>query len=398
MNYWHMQLHPTDSKTITKEVVAKILREKSVIGLGKWKNGEIPIRQFKNDVKLGDIIAIKRGGTPIALVKINGEYWLEEEVDDSFDWFPHRRKVEVLDFYKESYGFNIPQKRGTLSICKDLSTPTSQTIINWYKMSMKNESVEKSVNLLEQKHQIILQGPPGTGKTYQAKKIAAQLTDNDNDKLKLIQFHPAYTYEDFVRGIVAKPTENGGITYEVKNKILAELAQRAKGSPNSSYVLIIDEINRANLPAVLGELIYALEYRGEPVTSMYEYDKEREIILPKNLYIIGTMNTADRSVGHIDYAIRRRFAFVDVLPDRNVIEHDAAKQLFDNVQELFTDEFLTPDFNKDDVAIGHSYFLVKDDNELKIRLKYEIKPILKEYLKDGILMESAVEKIENLNV
>ena len=191
---------------------------------------------------------------------------------------------------------------------------------------------------------------------------------------------------------------NAPLAYNVENKILAEFAQKAIDNPNGNYVLIIDEINRANLPAVLGELIYALEYRSEPVTSVYEYEGEREIILPRNLFIIGTMNTADRSVGHIDYAIRRRFAFVDVLPDATVIENDKAKTLFSTIKTLFTNDFLSPDFKAKDVMIGHSYFLVKDDEDLKIKLEFEIKPILREYLKDGIFLEIANDKIESLNV
>lgn len=215
---------------------------------------------------------------------------------------------------------------------------------------------------------------------------------------QIIQFHPAYSYEDFVRGIVAETDDNGNISYNVENKVLADFAKKAQEDPNGNYVLIIDEINRANLPSVLGELIYALEYRGDPVVSMYEYGNSgREIILPKNLYIIGTMNTADRSVGHIDYAIRRRFAFVDVQPNETIIENQKAKSLFKDVDSLFK-EYLSPDFQKDDVMIGHSYFLAQDENKLRIKLDYEIKSILKEYLKDGILLESAAVHIENLKV
>lgn len=217
-------------------------------------------------------------------------------------------------------------------------------------------------------------------------------------EFEIIQFHPAYSYEDFVRGIVAETTESGNVSYQVENKILADFAQKATDNPNGNYVLIIDEINRANLPSVLGELIYALEYRNEPVTSMYEYEGEREIALPKNLFIIGTMNTADRSVGHIDYAIRRRFAFVDIFPDENVIQNPIAKTLFNEIKILFGNEFLSPDFKAKDVMIGHSYFLVKDEDELRIKLNFEIKPILREYLKDGIFLETANEKIELLNV
>ena len=147
----------------------------------------------------------------------------------------------------------------------------------------------------------------------------------------------------------------------------------------------------------MGELIYALEYRDdESMESMYEYEGKRNIKLPSNLYIIGTMNTADRSVGHIDYAIRRRFAFVDILPDETVITNDKAKKLFGEVTNLFLSKYLSPDFHKNDVQIGHSYFIVKDDSELATKWKYEIKPILNEYIKDGILLSEAQEVIDSL--
>jgi len=193
-----------------------------------------------------------------------------------------------------------------------------------------------------------------------------------------------------------------------------------KEVPLKKYVLIIDEINRANLPAVLGELIYALEYRGESVESMYEKDGERKIIMPPNLYIIGTMNTADRSVGHIDYAIRRRFAFVYVLPKLIPELTENGKNLFLKLAKLFCKEFrendlslenseyLATDFKPTDVMLGHSYFLVKDeerknlnipdDEILKIKLEYEVKPILREYLKDGVLLNSEKDYIECLSI
>lgn len=168
-----------------------------------------------------------------------------------------------------------------------------------------------------------------------------------------------------------------------------------------NYVLIIDEINRANLSSVLGELIYALEYRGETVESMYTVDGNNELILPPNLYIIGTMNTADRSVGHIDYAIRRRFAFVDLLPKDLTSElgDEFHKTLFDQVADLFATH-LSPEFELKDVQLGHSYFIDKtaDGGTMPIRLQYEIKPILIEYVKDGILIgDDILQTIMNLS-
>ena len=187
------------------------------------------------------------------------------------------------------------------------------------------------------------------------------------------------------------------------------------------YVLIIDEINRANLPAVLGELIYALEYRGDKVESMYDIDGDKSLVLPPNLLIIGTMNTADRSVGHIDYAIRRRFAFVDVLPTMQPIR-DAGKEYFKKVSSLFiknidavvngsnqileSSDYLAADFRPEDVWLGHSYFITKEKDEngqpldevaqMKIKLRFEIAPLLKEYVKDGILYPTAQKTIDEL--
>jgi len=296
------------------------------------------------------------------------------------------------------------------SLCfKDL-IDTYQEYINIIKNDNSKEKamLAEKTNLLECQKQIILQGPPGTGKTRLAKQIANFMINGEvdpkidgiKDQVKLIQFHPSYSYEDFVRGIVAK--SNGvKIEYKTENKILAEMAKQANedleknGENANQYILIIDEINRANLSSVLGELIYALEYRDEAVESMYTLDDgTRDITLPSNLYIIGTMNTADRSVGHIDYAIRRRFAFEDVLPDISKINLEEGKNLFNKVEGIFQE--ISPDFNKEDVMLGHSYFIAENLEELEKKLEYQIEPLLKEYIKDGVLNENAKEKIDGL--
>lgn len=279
---------------------------------------------------------------------------------------------------------------------------------------MINHSAEKYKNL-------ILQGPPGTGKTRLAKQIAEWLTNSEekphsiiqaidkrifqkepeiegNEQVKLIQFHPSYTYEDFVRGIKVN-AEGDKIRYDVENRILASFAEEAAKPENQhkAYVLIIDEINRANLTSVLGELIYALEYRGKSVNSLYKLnDGSNEIMLPHNLYVIGTMNTADRSVSHIDYAIRRRFTFIPVPSNDSAVTHNKAKALFLAIKIIF-DQHTSPEFDQQSIQIGHSYFLV-DDNEIQMKLKYEIKPLLLEYVNDGVLLESARDKINDLNV
>lgn len=166
-------------------------------------------------------------------------------------------------------------------------------------------------------------------------------------------------------------------------------------------------------------MIYALEYRGEEVESMYTVNGDNKLILPPNLYIIGTMNTADRSVGHIDYAIRRRFSFVDVLPKNLSTEEGVTfdSDLFKQVSLLFVKEFelqkdyskekikraetLSEEFDPKDVWLGHSYFIDKtsDGGNMQMRLDYEIKPVLLEYVKDGVLIGNDIlEKINNLKV
>ena len=404
---------------------------------------------------------------------------------------------------------------------------SNANLIKENKMNTESK-IQKYINLLHYKPQIILQGPPGTGKTREAKRIARMLLGlaedtplEGSEQFKLIQFHPSYSYEDFVRGIVAKPNEEGdGIVYTAENKVLAEFAKKAlnnwnkaqqdtqtqkeqgvfeafieyvkeelaqnedykypltesiyifdaddkrfkyKGDnweahrkglnmnyidikriiesgikdrqgitkltnigglarqhasyflriiekyyefrknykpiidkiPLKNFVLIIDEINRANLSAVLGELIYALEYRGEAVQSMYTIDEDNSLVLPPNLYIIGTMNTADRSVGHIDYAIRRRFAFVNVLPEDLTSElgNQFESVLFAKVTSLFNTN-LSSEFKKEDVQLGHSYFIT-EHTPINIRWEYEIKPILLEYVKDGILIGEGIETTIN---
>jgi len=274
--------------------------------------------------------------------------------------------------------------------------------------SMEKAMITDFVDILKEQKQIILQGPPGTGKTRLAKQISRFIINRETEpfisdlknNVKLIQFHPSYNYEDFVRGIIAL-TNNNQVEYKVENKTLAQFAERAKNNKDQPYVLIIDEINRSDLSSVLGELIYALEYRDEPVDSMYEKDGSRELILPSNLYIIGTMNTADRSIGHIDYAIRRRFVFCDVLSDKNILDnYPKGKILYEIIERIFTKDFISPEFEISDIMIGHSYFITNIDNdenidELSKKFIYQVLPLIKEYFKDGIFHSKPEIKLGN---
>lgn len=309
-----------------------------------------------------------------------------------------------------------------------------------HKLNTDTETKEISDILKNHLPQIILQGPPGTGKTYTAMNVAEYFILNtvsvdkfgqnkrlrDSGRFEFIQFHPSYSYEDFIQGISAEIDEdNQQVQYRVENRVLMTFAKKAldayEAKKNDSsvepYVLVIDEINRADLMTVLGELIYALEYRGNAVKTLYGRDEENnQLILPPNLYIIGTMNTADRSTGSLDYAIRRRFSFYPILPkasenlSKNQYFHAEA---FEAVSRLFIENFesysqnptisltrsiyLSEEFNPEDVWIGQSYFITENGEDknrhLSYKIKYAVIPLILEYIKDGILYENAREYI-----
>lgn len=213
-------------------------------------------------------------------------------------------------------------------------------------------------DLLDERRQLIFYGPPGTGKTWIAQKLAADLVGPE--QVKLVQFHPAYTYEDFFEGYRPTPgATSGTISFDLRAGPLRQLVNRAREHPDQAFVLIIDEINRANLAKVFGELYFLLEYRDQAVDLLYSSDEEG-FTLPTNLYVIGTMNTADRSIALLDAAMRRRFAFVELSPDieptRSLLvrwstHHGLGSTAADLLAEL-NRRIDDPDFR-----IGPSYFM-----------------------------------------
>jgi MoxR-like ATPase len=178
------------------------------------------------------------------------------------------------------------------------------------KLLMDQAELQEITDLLWERKQVIFYGPPGTGKTYLATRLARQLTVDG--AVKLVQFHPSYTYEDFFEGFRPQPGESGGLTFTLRPGPFRDFAEVAKDNPTTPHILIIDEINRANLAKVFGELYFLLEYRNESISL--QYSPKEEFTLPENLFLIGTMNTADRSIARIDTAMRRRFAFIELDP------------------------------------------------------------------------------------
>ncbi|MDE2788508.1 MAG: AAA family ATPase [Chloroflexota bacterium] len=234
--------------------------------------------------------------------------------------------------------------------------------------------------LLEDKKQVILQGPPGTGKTYVAQDLAQHLADS-KDLVTLVQFHPSYAYEDFVQGY--RPALVGGHTgFQLTDGPLLRAAQQAEEEPDAKHFLIIDEINRGNLAKVFGELYFLLEYRNSEINLQYTDEPFR---LPSNLYIIGTMNTADRSIALVDLALRRRFYFVEFHPDKWPVQGLLRRYLgaggigwiadvVDKANGMLSDD--------PNAAIGPSYFMKPglDEAAIKRIWKYGVLPYIEERL------------------
>lgn len=251
---------------------------------------------------------------------------------------------------------------------------------------MAAEAYDSLVGLLRQKKNVILQGAPGVGKTFTAKRLAySMLGVKDDEQIEMVQFHQNFSYEDFIMGY--KPTENGG--FELRNGIFYNFCRKAKSNPDKQYFFIIDEINRGNLSKIFGELLMLIEngYRGKNIKLAYTGE---DFTVPENVYIIGMMNTADRSLAMIDYALRRRFSFFEMEPG---FLTDGFKQYQASLHDETFDRVIAAIVNLNKVianddslgagfCIGHSYFCDQEavgKEWLTNVVNYDIAPMLKEY-------------------
>jgi 5-methylcytosine-specific restriction protein B len=246
-----------------------------------------------------------------------------------------------------------------------------------------------TVDLLREKKQIVLYGPPGTGKTYLAQALAQFLTGQTDNAYRLVQFHPSYSYEDFFEGFRPRATGDGGVGFALEPGPFKQLVSDAKDDPSQAYILIIDEINRANLAKVFGELYFLLEYRNRSIQLQYSPTEDFE--LPPNVYLIGTMNTADRSIALVDAAMRRRFYFQSMIPGEPPLRDMLRRWL--QAHNLPADRAdLLDELNRAigdrDAAVGPSYLMTPQaatDKGLARIWKNAIMPLLEErHIGDGI--------------
>ena len=364
---------------------------------------------FVHRLKPGDIIYAKRGTNEIiGRGCVESDYIYDEDREE----YKHIRKVIWTDKGSWFYRYKnekLPQK--TLTNITNISyNPKKLRIIKGFfdedicgKCTKKEsdrytkeeflneayinpEEYDIIVKLLDNKKNLILQGAPGVGKTFISKRLAySRIGAKCDDRVMMVQFHQSYSYEDFVEGY--RPVDDG---FKLQKGSFYNFCMKARDNPEKDYYFIIDEINRGNLSKIFGELFMLIENdkRGEKVQLLYS---DEEFYIPENLYIIGLMNTADRSLAMIDYALRRRFAFFDLKPGfsstgfRNYQDgiHNSHFDQVINVMEYLNTYIADDESLGEGFRIGHSFFCNLNEKDVEEQLnyiiEYEIIPLIKEY-------------------
>lgn len=367
-------------------------------------------RIFQNflDAKVGDMI-IGYESNPVKQIVAIGRVSAEQDGEKLFfekvegltspiDYATLRGcpELERMEYFQNPQGSLFKLTRGEFDFILDMireENPIStDAAIDAYTKSdfldevyMTEKRYENLVAVLRNKKNIILQGAPGVGKTFAARRLAwSMMGEQDDSRIEFVQFHQNYSYEDFMMGY--KPVEDG---FELKYGVFYRFCQKAANQPDKEFFFIIDEINRGNMSKIFGELLMLIEkdYRGTKATLAYN---GLSFSVPKNLYIIGMMNTADRSLAMIDYALRRRFSFFEMEPGfdsegfihyQNGLNNETLNELISKVKDLNHEIALDKSLGKG-FCIGHSYFCGRDictDEWMHSIVDYDILPMLSEY-------------------
>lgn len=370
-----------------------------------YRNASLEVWQFIHEIKPGDVIFAKNGRSSLIGRGIVTSDFIYDETKPTE--FKYRREIkwthkgnwehpgkavtktltditQYTDYVKQLNDIfeGDIQSAGISEEPENYDLYTKDDYLQ--DVYMNEERYNTLVNLLLTKKNIILQGAPGVGKTYAAKRLAYSIMgEKDTSRVKMVQFHQSYSYEDFIMGF--RPTQTG---FELKTGVFYDFCRKA-AEDDRPYFFIIDEINRGNLSKIFGELFMLIENdkRGVELQLLYA---DEQFSIPSNLHIIGMMNTADRSLAMLDYALRRRFAFFDIIPAfdstgfrayRKNINNQKFDKLISAVQQLneaiASDESLGEGF-----CVGHSYFCTNvsiNDEWLKSVVEFELIPLLKEY-------------------
>lgn len=391
-----------DSKDAMKIKMREVIDESL-----SYKNAAHATWQFANEMKIGDIVFVKKGMHQIiGRGVVMSDYEYDNTRDDEYknirqvDWthngeWPHpgqavmKTLTDITSYtdYVEKLNslFEDETEEDAEDVEKTYPPYTKEDFLS--EVFMPEEEYDKLSGILRIKKNIILQGAPGVGKTFVAKRIAFSMMGvKDVERVMMVQFHQSYSYEDFIMGF--RPSTDG---FELKRGAFYNFCKKAEIDGDNDYFFIIDEINRGNLSKIFGELFMLIENDKRGVSLQLLYSDEK-FSVPKNIYIIGMMNTADRSLAMLDYALRRRFAFFEIKPAfttdgfreyRMSLENEKFDKLIACVESLnnviSNDESLGDGF-----CIGHSYFcnLLPDtinDQVLSGIVEYELIPLLKEY-------------------
>ena len=370
------------------------------------KNQALMAWNFANKLAINDVIFAKRSNTLVGKGIVTGDYIF----DDSRQEYKNIRTVKWLQIGEwEHPGKSVAkrltditpytdyiEKLITIFTPDELDDVDTQPEVDYPEYSsadflsdvyMSEQDYETLVNVLKMKKNIILQGAPGVGKTFTAKRLAYSIIGSKNpDRVQMIQFHQSYSYEDFIEGY--RPTENG---FTIKKGSFYKFCKLAEDDDENDYFFIIDEINRVNLSKIFGELFMLIEKDKRGIELQLLYSDEN-FSVPPNVYIIGMMNTADRSLAMLDYALRRRFSFFTMKPGFNTIgfqtyqdslKSDAFKKLISCIKQL--NSKIAADISLGEgFCIGHSYFCGLTAKTATVQtltsiIEYELIPLLKEY-------------------
>lgn len=368
-----------------------------------YQNATHATWQFANEMKVGDIVFVKKGRNQlIGRGIVTSDYFYDSEAEEfnhirTVNWthhgeWPYPGIAAMKTLTNVTSNSDVVEKLKSIfmddtseDVEKSFSSYTKENFLN--DVFMSEEEYERLKSVLIFKKNIILQGAPGVGKTYTAKRLAYSLIGEKNvERVKMVQFHQSYSYEDFIMGF--RPSDIG---FELRKGTFYNFCKRAELDAVNDYFFIIDEINRGNLSKIFGELFMLLENdkRGASLQLVYSDEK---FSIPDNLYIIGMMNTADRSLAMLDYALRRRFAFFDLKPGfetegfksyQLTVNNSNLNNLIACVKNL-NDAIVSDETLGEGFCIGHSYFCNLKSESVSNKVisnivEYELVPLLKEY-------------------